>query len=129
MDSKKSALKLQGYSNSNPRILEAVDKTYEESTIIKSLKMSKGKFYSYSKVLDDNQIAKMIEIVEKKIAEAVQNILAGNFQIDPKEIDGKNVGCKFCKYSDICFLKNENIVKLEKRKKEEFLGGEEDGLD
>ncbi len=129
MDSKKSALKLQGYSNSNPRILEAVDKTYEESSIIKSLKMSKGKFYSYSKVLDDNQIAKMIEIVEKKIADAVQNILAGNFQIDPKEIDGKNVGCKFCKYSDICFLKNENIVKLEKRKKEEFLGGEEDGLD
>lgn len=129
IDSKKSALKLQGYSNSNPRILEAVDKTYEESTIIKSLRMTKGKFYSYSKVLDDNQIAKMIEIVEMKIADAVQNILAGNFQIDPKEIDGKNVGCKFCKYSDICFLKNENIVKLEKRKKEEFLGGEEDGLD
>lgn len=128
-ENKKSALKLQGYSNSNTRFLKEVDIHYEDSALIKSLKMSKGNFYAYSKVLTDNQIDKLIEIVEEKIKEAAENILKGNFAINPKEINGNNLGCKFCTYKDICFIKNENITKLAKKKKEEFLGGDEDGLD
>lgn len=128
-EKKTAALKLQGYSNKNPRILGYVDTTYEDSSLIKSLKMSKGDFYSYAKVLTDNQIDKMINLVEEKIKEAAQNILDANFAINPKEIAGDNRGCQFCKYRDICYVKNDDIVKLAKMKKEDFLGGEEDGLD
>lgn len=126
---KANALKLQGYSNSNPRILKVVDKTYEDSQIIKSLKMGKDKFYNYAKVLGDKEIDEMIHIVEEKIRDAAREILKGNFTVDPKEIEGDNVGCLYCHYKDICYVKNKDIKKLPKRKKEEFLGGDEDGLD
>ncbi len=126
---KSASLRLQGYSNSNPRILGVVDKNYEDSSLIKSMKMTKGKFYSYAKVLSNEQIEKMISVVEEKIREAAHNIKEATFTIDPKEIDGDNVGCLYCTYKDICYVKNANIKKLKKQKKEDFLGGEENGLD
>lgn len=128
-EAKCEALKLQGYTNSNPRILGRVDKTYESSSLIKSMRKSKDKFYSYSKILNDSQIDKMVALVEERIRDAVKNIMDANFQIDPKSIGGDNKGCKYCKFKDVCYMKNENIKILKQKKKEDFLGGEEDGLD
>lgn len=128
-EEKRGALKLQGYSNANTRILRQVDATYEDSSLIKSMKLSKGKFSAHAKILTDEQIDKMISIVEEKIKEAVEHILNADYYINPKEIGGKNRGCEFCRFKDICYVKNENIKKLNKVKKEDFLGGEEDGLD
>ncbi len=128
-EAKASALKLQGYSNANPRILERVDKTYEDSSLIKSMRTTKGNFYSYAKVLNDAQIEKMTTIVREKIGEAAKNIMEANFQIDPKEIGGANKGCEYCTYQDICYRKNKDIKKLDKKRKEDFLRGDEDGLD
>lgn len=128
-DEKKEALKLQGFSNANPRILRRVDSTYENSSLIKSMRTSGGEFANYAKVLRDDQIEKMISLVEEKIKEAARKIMDADFKIDPKEIAGKNRGCEFCKYKDICYVQNENVVKLDKKKKEDFLGGEENGMD
>ena len=36
------------------------------------------------------------------------------FDINPKEMDDKNIGCKFCKYKDICYMTSSDIVKLKK---------------
>ena len=37
-------------------------------------------------------------------------ILEADFNINPKIIDGENIGCKYCKYQDICFIKEEDKV-------------------
>ena len=51
--------------------------------------------------------------------------MEANFEINPKQIGDKLVGCRFCKFKDICYMKNSDIQKLEKRNKKDFLGGEE----
>lgn len=108
------SLKLQGYSNEDTDILEKVDSSYENSKVIKSLRTSNNGFYHYSKIINNEQIDILYNIVENKIKEACNNILDGNFNINPKEIDNTNVGCKFCKYKDICYMTTRDIVKLKK---------------
>ncbi len=125
-EKKKAFLKLQGYSNSDINILSHVDNSYENSSIIKSLKVSKVGFSKYSKMLTNDEIDKLINIVHSKILEAGTDIKKAKFDINPKEIGGKMNGCTFCTYKDICFMKNADIVKLKKFKKEDFLGDDKD---
>ena len=54
------------------------------------------------------------KLVEIKIKEAGNDIISGKFNINPKEIDEENVSCKFCKYKDLCYMKQNDIVKLSK---------------
>lgn len=110
------SLKLQGYSNSNEDILKLVDSSYENSKVIKSLKVGNNGFYAYSKIISNDEIDKLYNMVENKINEASKNILDANFDINPKEIANKNIGCSFCKYKDICYMKNKDIVKLKEIK-------------
>ncbi len=124
IEKKLEEFKLQGYSNSDINVLEKVDNTYENSKFIKSLKMTNNGFYSYSKVLNDEQINKLSLVVKDKIIEASINILNAKFDINPKEINNQLLGCKYCKFKDICYLKNADIVKLPKVKYEEFIGGD-----
>lgn len=123
---KKKALSLQGYSNSDIKILELVDSSYRDSRLVKSLKMTSNGFSAYSKVLSDEEIDKLKKIVFDKIKAASIEILNGNFSIDPKEIGGKMYGCKFCKFKDICYMKNADIKRLPAVSKKDFLGGESD---
>lgn len=118
------SLKLQGYSNGDTNILEKVDNTYENSEVIKSLRTTSNGFYSYSKVLNDEEINDLSNKTGEKIKEAAELIKQTKFDINPKEINDKLVGCNFCKYKDICYKKNEDIVKL-KESDNLFKGGEE----
>ena len=58
-----NSLKLQGYSNSNENILEKVDSSYMDSKVIKSMKVSNNGFYAYSKVISDENIDKLSNLV------------------------------------------------------------------
>ena len=110
---KESNLKLVGYSNT--KYIASFDKTYQNSSLIKSLKVKNdGSFYSTSKVLTDSQTTNLIKLADKKIKECIHQILEADFKINPKNIDGKNVGCEFCDYKDICFMKNKDVAYLEK---------------
>ena len=111
---RKESLKLQGYSNEDIDILEKVDSSYENSCVIKSLRTTQNGFYSYSKIINDEQIDTLYNIVESKVKEARDKILNTEFDINPKEMDDKNIGCKFCKYKDICYITSSDIVKLKK---------------
>lgn len=124
IDKKQEDLKLQGYSNSDIGILEKVDSSYQNSHLIKSLRMTNNGFYSYAKVLSHEQINNLCVSVDNVIKVTASSILNANFDINPKEIDGELIGCKYCKYKDICYRKNEDIVKLEKQKYSDFLGGD-----
>ena len=111
-------LKLEGYSINNPSILSKFDKTYNDSKLIKSMKTSKNGFYSYSKVLDKEEIDNIITSTDEMIDKVIDNILEADFSINPKVIDGENVSCKFCEYKDICFRRENDIVYINKSKEE-----------
>lgn len=115
-------LKLNGYSTNNKNILKYFDSSYEDSNVIKSMKTkSDGNFYNYAKVLNDVEIANLISLVKNKINEAYKNITNANFDINPKQIGFENVGCEFCKFKDICFKSEKDIVRLKEMDYKEFL--------
>ena len=121
LEKKKNLLKLQGYSNSDINILEKVDTSYNDSNIIKSMKTTNNGLSSNAKVISSEQIDMLNNIIDKNIKEAADNILNAKFDINPKEINGKNYGCEYCSYKDICYMKNDDIVSLQKPNS--FLGG------
>lgn len=115
---KEEVLKLQGFSNSSSTILELLDKDYINSKMIKGLRFKNdGNFYNTAKVLDNKEMDELTDVVEEKINECTNNILAGNFIINPKVLKGKNRSCLYCKFKDICF---------KSKKDEVILGGEND---
>ena len=116
-------LKLNGYSTSKKDILEQFDSSYENSNVIKSMRTkTDGDFYSYAKTLNETEINNLINLVDKKIEEGSNNILDANFNINPKKINGINIGCEFCKFKDICFKKEKDMVNLKEQDYKEFLG-------
>ena len=121
-DVRKDNLKLQGYTISNMEKTKLVDSSFESSEIIKSLGLTKtGNFYAYSKVLSENEMDKLKELVESKINEMIDDILSASFEINPKKIDDEDMSCKYCKYKDICFKKEKDYKKLDKKNYKEFL--------
>lgn len=119
-DLKKENLRLQGYTNSNETIISLLDQNYLDSKMVKGLKLKKdGSFYASSKVLSNEDMEKLIITVDEIIDEAIRKIIEGEFFINPKVVNGKNVSCEFCKFKDICFKTKEDEV---------ILGGEEDEL-
>lgn len=121
---KEDNLKLEGYSIDDTDILSKVDVTYQDSEIIKSLKISKNGFYVYSKILTQNQLNNLYKIVDKNINNAIDRILSCDFIINPKKLENENT-CKFCPYSDICYKKNEDFIELDIPNKLDFLNGGE----
>ena len=116
-------LNLTGYSTSDTYYLEKFDKTYENSEFIKGMKCTKDGFYKYTKVLNEEEMNSITSFIDKKIDYARDNILDANFNINPKKYkDEKDVtSCKFCKYRDLCFRKNEQIENIDKIKTTDFL--------
>lgn len=118
-------MKLDGYTTNNTSLLYNIDKQYQDSCFIKSLKVKNaGEFYSYSKVLSDEAINELIEIVDRNINEVIHSIKETDFQINPKKIGEDFIGCEYCSYKDICYMNNNNIINLKPYKDLEFLGGD-----
>ncbi len=115
-EKKLDSLKLQGYTNSDLDIIDKVDSSFNDSKIIKSLRTSSKGFYAYSKIINDEEIDILNKIVESKIKEASINILDSMFDINPKEVNNEVIGCKFCKYKDICFMKPKDTITLKEIK-------------
>lgn len=123
---KKEDLRLQGYSIGDTDILEQFDNSYQNSQIIKGMKLGKNGFYSYAKVLTEKEIDNLELMVEKRIKEASEKIKEADFKVNPKIMGNDNLGCKFCKFRDICYKKEEDNVYLKKINDLSFLGGEQD---
>ena len=73
-----------------------------------------GGFYAYSKLINDDEINYLNNIIDSRIREASDDILNAKFDINPKSINNNNMGCTYCKYKDICYMKNDDIVPLKK---------------
>jgi len=123
---KKKELQLQGYSNSSIDILSTFDKSFDNSNMIRSMKLNKdNSFYRYAKTLSSREMNILSNIAETNIQNAANKISNAEFEIAPKKIGDTNYGCMFCKYKDICFHTNDDIVELKEYTKEEIFGGEE----
>ena len=119
-DSRIDSLKLQGYSNNDRDILKCVDNSYEDSKFIRSLKLNgDGSFYYHSKLISDEEIGELNDLVDEKVHNASEDIINAKFNINPKKLNNEIEGCKYCKFKSICYMKNEDIVTL---------GGEKNGL-
>ena len=110
-----------GYTIDEPELASKFDFSYTDSEVVKSLKFGQNGFYAYSKVLSEEKINKLIEIVIDNIDNAFDNILDAKFDINPKRVGKDNIGCSFCKYSDICFMKEEDVVLLDEHNNLDFL--------
>ena len=121
---KRDLLKLQGFSLSEEEKLSEFDKTYIDSELIKSMKVGNNGFYAYSKTLTKNNMQNIVKIIDQKIDEALTNIHNNNFDINPKVINNKNIGCEYCKFKDICYMTEKDIVRLKDVDNLDFLGGD-----
>ena len=128
-DEENDALKLKGFSTTDKEILKQFDNAYENSNMIKGMRTkTDGEFYSYTKVLTNQQMDNLINLVDQKIKDASTNILNAEFNINPKQIGyGKDalVGCEYCTFKDLCFKQEKDIVHLKEQDYHQFLGGEE----
>jgi len=114
--------RLIGYSNSDRDTLSMFDSGYDNSKIIKGMKTLKdGAFSRYTKVLSNDEMKKIIDITQDKIEEVIENIKNNRFEINPKVNNDRNIGCDFCKFRDICFVKKKDKVNIVE---EEFGGCE-----
>lgn len=120
-------MKLSGYTIDNLQRLYEIDNNYENGSYIKGIKVKNdGTFYAYSKVLTEETIDVLIDIVDKNINEVIDSIKKVDFAINPKKLGDTNVGCEYCAFGDICYMNENNIVKLKEYKDLEFLGGDTD---
>lgn len=114
-------LRLQGFTNSDEKLMELIDDKYQEGKIIQNLQFKKdGSISSKSKVLSSDDMNFIILKVDKIIDDVIKHILDGDFSINPKILEQKNVACKYCKFKDLCYVKKQNEV---------VLGGEDSELD
>ncbi len=116
---------LQGYSTDNIDDLGRFDSTYQDSELIKSMKYTDKGFGTYSKIIDSKQLLDLVQYTKNIIEEKTDSILEADFRIDPKVYAGENISCGYCKFKDICFYKDYDLVYLDKVNDLSFLGGEE----
>lgn len=122
---KHDRIKLQGYSIENPSIMERFDSTIEKSELIKSMSYSDEKGFSrYSKVINDDTLYDLVKYTKNYISKETDDIIYGDFSIDPKYYDGENISCKFCEYKDLCYMKEKNLKYLDKVSDLDFLRGD-----
>ena len=66
--------------------------------------------------LYDMAIVKTIKIineVDKVIDSTIDNISNCNFTINPKNYNNTNISCAYCKYRDLCFVREDDVVYIE----------------
>ena len=112
----KENLKLQGYTVRDISLINMFDPDFEKSEYIKSLSLTKdGGFNRYAKLFKKEEQDKIINLSNDLIIKAGTNILNGEYKIEPKRIDGKNISCTYCKYKDICYMDYEDELDLPKK--------------
>ena len=116
---------LNGYSTNDTNLLRRFDTTYENSELIKSMKYKDDKFSAYTKIIDNDTLYELVKYTKELVTKGTKKIVSSEFPINPKIYDGKNISCQFCKFRDLCFVKDKDNIYLDKVTDLSFLGGEE----
>ena len=117
---------LKGYSTDNIEVLEKFDKTFENSQLIKSMNCSKDNNFSrFTKILNNDDLYNLVTYTKNHIDKKTDEIIEGDFKINPKVYGMKNISCNYCNFNDLCFMRDKDLVYLDKVDDLSFLGGEE----
>ena len=115
-------LKLDGLTLDDTSIIDKFDMSYENSTMIKSLKVNKEGNLPPARVYTYEQKEDLKNIMKELIKTCVNNVYEANFEIKPILINGnKEDGCKFCSFRDVCYKKDNQYNRIQISK-----DGEED---
>lgn len=117
-------LRLEGYTIDDENIINLFDSTYEHSEVIKGMALTSNGFSQYTKLITPDHIDFISTLVNDKINETIKAIYDVDFKINPKRIDNVLVGCEYCRFKDLCYLREENIVDLKNTKFKDLIGGE-----
>lgn len=110
-DLNKEELKLDGYTYNDLNTIKMIDNNCYDSSFIKGIKVKKDNTLKESdKLFDSSYYEEILNTVESKIEEAINDILNNNFTINPKIVGGKNVSCTYCKFKDICYHKYKDAI-------------------
>lgn len=110
-DVTKEEIKLEGYTYNDLNIIKRIDTACYDKSFIKGIKVKKdGTLSDTKKVFDTAYYENVLNTIEEKINEAINLIIEGNFKINPKVVNGKNISCEYCKYKDICYKKYKDAV-------------------
>lgn len=120
---KEKSLMLRGYSIDLENRLQKFDPLYENSKTISGMKKTSKGFYAYANILSEEQFVKIEQLTIDLIQKANKQIKNFDFPINPKRIGNKLIGCDYCKFQDICYRKEENIINQKEINLEETIGG------
>lgn len=117
---------LDGYTRNQISLLHHLDQNYLDGGMVRSLRVTKNNtFYSTAKVIDDETLNKLLEIVDQNIHTVVKAIQRADFKIAPIQIGNEKkedaTGCMYCQYYDICFKKANDYRTVKEYKNLEFL--------
>lgn len=110
----KDNLKLIGFTNKDKKVVEKLDKTYQNSLLLDGVKVNNDGTFSQNtlkKMLSLEEFENIISIVKNIINSNTNDILNAKFNINPK-YDNENIGCNFCCFKDICFKKEADYEKI-----------------
>ena len=95
-------LRMNGVVNSEPDIVERLDKTMQDkSDVIPVEKKKDGSFSSRSSVMNGEELQLISGYVNSKIKQIGREILDGRITLDPYE-KGTGEACTFCAYRRVC---------------------------
>lgn len=107
-------IKLKGYTNLDSTINSKL--IYEDDTYLGAM-CNKGGSYgaiALRSLLTDSEILMINEYTKFLINEGIKNIDEFNFAISPLHTDSSNT-CKYCNYRRICFRKQKDFRKIDKK--------------
>lgn len=112
-------LRMHGVVNSEPDIVERLDRTLEEkSDVIPVERKKDGSFSARSSVMSGAELKTVSGYVSRKIVEIGREILDGQISLNPYE-KGSEEACTYCAYRKVCGFEPA-IPGCEKRKLEEL---------
>lgn len=112
-------LRMNGVVNSEPDIVERLDRTLEDkSDVIPVERKKDGSFSARSSVMSGEELKTVSGYVSRKIVEIGREILDGRISLNPYE-KGSEEACTYCAYRKVCGFEPA-IPGCEKRKLEEL---------
>lgn len=114
-----SKLRMNGVVNSEPDIVERLDRYMQEkSDVIPVERKKDGSFSARSSVMNREELQIISDYVNHKMQDIGREILDGNIGLNPYE-KGSSQACTYCAYQKVCGFDG-SIAGYEKRKLKEL---------
>lgn len=115
----KKQLRVSGIVNSEPAVLQGLDKTHEEKSDVIPVEYKKdGSLSSRSSVMTGEEIETLQMFAHKKVEELGKEIKDGNIGISPSVFKDRD-SCMFCQFKEVCSF-DPKLQGYEKRELEDL---------